>query len=127
MLEWESPVRRSISCCPGTSPKRRWRIRLVGGLGGFGGFVVPPILGLFVDVQGVSGYATGFVVYLVLGLLALIIAGSLYRSSEAVTPSQTRPMLMTNSHDSTSLCSLALEESGLAVAVLVGRTTESIE
>jgi nitrate/nitrite transporter NarK len=35
---------------------------LVGGLGAFGGFVVPPILGLFVDSFGESGYPTGFVV-----------------------------------------------------------------
>ncbi|GAB3041823.1 MFS transporter [Natronobiforma cellulositropha] len=55
---------------------------LVGGLGGFGGFVVPPVLGLFVDVYGVDGYAHGFVVYLALGILALALAASLYRSSE---------------------------------------------
>ncbi|SEH13346.1 MFS transporter, NNP family, nitrate/nitrite transporter [Natronorubrum sediminis] len=65
---------------------------LVGGLGGFGGFVVPPILGLFVDLQGVSGYATGFVVYLVVGLLALAIAVSLYRDQPApTTPSVPAP------------------------------------
>ncbi|MFP8951652.1 MFS transporter [Natrialbaceae archaeon A-arb3/5] len=61
---------------------------LVGGLGAFGGFVVPPILGLFVDVQGVSGYATGFVVYLVTGLLALGLAVSLYQSESATVPSK---------------------------------------
>jgi nitrate/nitrite transporter NarK len=31
---------------------------LVGGLGAFGGFAIPPILGLFVDLQGPAGYAT---------------------------------------------------------------------
>ncbi|WP_394742135.1 MFS transporter [Natronococcus roseus] len=62
---------------------------LVGGLGGFGGFVVPPLLGLFVDVQGVSGYATGFVVYFVLGLGALAIAVSLYRSEPTTVPTET--------------------------------------
>ena len=51
---------------------------LVGGLGAFGGFVVPPILGLFVDVYGVAGFATGFVVYVGLGMLGILISGALY-------------------------------------------------
>ncbi|MEY7850267.1 nitrate/nitrite transporter [Natrarchaeobius sp. A-rgal3] len=62
---------------------------LVGGLGAFGGFVVPPILGLIVDVQGVTGYATGFVIYLLLGLLSLGLATSLYRSESTAVPSGT--------------------------------------
>ena len=51
---------------------------LVGGLGAFGGFVVPPILGLFVDIYGITGFATGFAVYVALGLLGSAIAGVLY-------------------------------------------------
>jgi MFS transporter, NNP family, nitrate/nitrite transporter len=51
---------------------------LVGGLGAFGGFVVPPLLGLFVDLYGVSGYATGFVVYLGLATIGLLLSGGLY-------------------------------------------------
>ncbi len=43
----------------------------VGGLGAFGGFAIPPILGAFVRAQGVTGYASGFVVYVVLGMLCL--------------------------------------------------------
>ncbi len=43
----------------------------VGGLGAFGGFVVPPVLGVFVDIFGKDGYALGFVVYLLLAGLAL--------------------------------------------------------
>jgi NNP family nitrate/nitrite transporter-like MFS transporter len=54
---------------------------LVGGLGAFGGFVVPPLLGLFVDFQGVDGYATGFVIYLVLGVGGMILASRLYRTA----------------------------------------------
>jgi len=42
----------------------------VGGLGALGGFVIPPILGLFVDVLGPDGYARGFFVYVVLGIAA---------------------------------------------------------
>jgi MFS transporter, NNP family, nitrate/nitrite transporter len=55
---------------------------LVGGLGAFGGFVVPPLLGLFVDLQGTEGYATGFVVYLGLAALGIGISGWLYRSHD---------------------------------------------
>ena len=50
----------------------------VGGLGALGGFVVPPILGVFVDVMGKAGYAKGFVVYVVLALVAIAISYFLY-------------------------------------------------
>lgn len=53
---------------------------LVGGLGAFGGFVVPPVLGLFVDIYGTAGYATGFVVFVVLGLSAVALAEGLHRT-----------------------------------------------
>ena len=43
----------------------------VGGLGAFGGFVVPPILGVFVDIFGELGYARGFVVYVALALMSI--------------------------------------------------------
>lgn len=64
---------------------------LVGGIGAFGGFVVPPLLGLFVDVHGVSGYATGFVVYLVFGLVAVGLAGRLHRTQPVATPDASAP------------------------------------
>lgn len=51
---------------------------LVGGLGAFGGFVVPPLLGLFVDVYGTTGYATGFVVYLGLAAIGIVLSAGLY-------------------------------------------------
>lgn len=43
----------------------------VGGLGAFGGFVVPPILGFAVRDLGKDGYAIGFVVFIFLALLSL--------------------------------------------------------
>ncbi len=49
----------------------------VGGLGAFGGFAVPPLLGLFVDIYGQTGYATGFIIYLVLSAACLATALSL--------------------------------------------------
>jgi NNP family nitrate/nitrite transporter-like MFS transporter len=45
----------------------------VGGLGAFGGFAIPPILGYFVDSYGKSGYAFGFAVYGVLAVLAVLV------------------------------------------------------
>ena len=47
---------------------------LVGGIGAFGGFVIPPIFGLFVDLQGLAGYANGFVVYLLLGVAGVVLS-----------------------------------------------------
>ncbi len=45
----------------------------VGGLGAFGGFVIPPILGAFVDIfkKGGIGYAWGYVTFVVLALICL--------------------------------------------------------
>jgi NNP family nitrate/nitrite transporter-like MFS transporter len=51
----------------------------VGGLGAFGGFAIPPILGYFVRVAGDNGYATGFATYIVLTLLSLAVAFVLSR------------------------------------------------
>ncbi len=44
----------------------------VGGLGAFGGFVVPPLLGIFVDHYGSAGYAKGFIVYVILALISIV-------------------------------------------------------
>jgi NNP family nitrate/nitrite transporter-like MFS transporter len=44
---------------------------IVGGLGAFGGFVLPPVMGMFVKFKGLAGYAQGFIVFLVLSLLAI--------------------------------------------------------
>ncbi|NPA13488.1 MAG: MFS transporter [Aquificae bacterium] len=46
----------------------------VGGLGAFGGFVVPPILGKFKDIYGVLGYSKGFIVYVVLAVISIAIS-----------------------------------------------------
>ncbi len=46
----------------------------VGGLGAFGGFVVPPILGVFVDSFGKPGYSGGFIVYVALAIISIVVA-----------------------------------------------------
>lgn len=51
---------------------------IIGGIGAFGGFVIPPILGLFVDYYGVSGYATGFTVISALGVFGVILSIVIY-------------------------------------------------
>ena len=54
----------------------------VGGLGAFGGFVVPPILGIFVDTYGKIGYARGFTVYIILAIVSIIISYRLKKLTE---------------------------------------------
>ncbi len=60
----------------------------VGGLGAFGGFAIPPLMGLFVGTMGTAGYAKGFVVFIALAVLSLVLAGILkkvhVRSRESV-------------------------------------------
>lgn len=46
----------------------------VGGLGALGGFVLPPILGLFAGALGARGYAGGFMAYVVLSAAAIALA-----------------------------------------------------
>lgn len=49
----------------------------VGGLGAFGGVVLPPALGLFVRLQGPQGYARGFLIFAALAAAALLLAWGL--------------------------------------------------
>lgn len=50
---------------------------LVGGLGAFGGFVAPPIMGLVVELCGLAGYAYSFVVFVGLSAGCLTVANKL--------------------------------------------------
>jgi NNP family nitrate/nitrite transporter-like MFS transporter len=59
---------------------------IIGGLGAFGGFVLPPILGLFVRMNGATGYSQGFVVFLGLSLAGLVFLMLLKRFTEARLP-----------------------------------------
>lgn len=59
---------------------------LVGGLGALGGFVIPPLLGLFAAALGARGYAGGFFVYVVLGLAAIIVAAGFVRAGHRRAP-----------------------------------------
>ena len=52
---------------------------IVGGLGAFGGFAIPPVMGLFVKLSGSAGYSSGFAVFLALSLLSLSLFAILNR------------------------------------------------
>lgn len=57
----------------------------VGGLGAFGGFVIPPVLGMFVSSQGQAGYARGFSVFVGLALAGVLLSVLLARKSTSRT------------------------------------------
>jgi MFS transporter, NNP family, nitrate/nitrite transporter len=57
---------------------------LVGGLGALGGFVIPPMLGLFAGALGDRGYAGGFFVYVVLAVAAILVSIGFVRTRRAV-------------------------------------------
>jgi NNP family nitrate/nitrite transporter-like MFS transporter len=60
---------------------------IVGGLGAFGGFVIPPLMGLFVKLYGTPGYSLGYVVFIALAVIGVGVFFLLNRSrSEVSTP-----------------------------------------
>jgi nitrate/nitrite transporter NarK len=59
---------------------------IIGGLGAFGGFVLPPILGIFVRLNGEAGYTKGFVVFLGLALAGLAFLMILKKYTETRLP-----------------------------------------
>jgi NNP family nitrate/nitrite transporter-like MFS transporter len=58
-------------------------------VGAFGGFVFPPILGAVVAAQGAAGYSHGFILFIILAALSLLLAG-LFQQPAAASP-QPRP------------------------------------
>ena len=58
---------------------------LVGGLGALGGFVIPPVLGLFAGALGDAGYSGGFFSYVVLAAAAnMVVVGFIRRRNRAI-------------------------------------------
>ena len=45
----------------------------VGGLGAFGGFVIPPVLGKVVDTMGATGYYRGFLIFSLFSVIVMLI------------------------------------------------------
>ncbi|MCB1195040.1 MFS transporter [bacterium] len=58
----------------------------VGGLGAFGGFVIPPIMGYYVRAMGEQGYSRGFTVFIVLSVLSLGLAFILKKTHKNPSP-----------------------------------------
>jgi NNP family nitrate/nitrite transporter-like MFS transporter len=56
---------------------------IVGGLGAFGGFAIPPLMALFVKWHPEAGYARGFWVFLVLSAVAVLLFFILHRHAPA--------------------------------------------
>lgn len=46
----------------------------IGGLGAFGGFVIPPLLGISVSMFGTTGYSKGFGLFIILSIVSLMIS-----------------------------------------------------
>ena len=63
----------------------------VGGLGAFGGFAIPPVLGFFVTWFGDAGYAHGFVVFVLLAAASLGLGGVLKYSHRRLRPQDESP------------------------------------
>ena len=59
---------------------------IIGGLGAFGGFALPPILGIFVRLNGEAGYSQGFAVFLGLALAGLVFLMILRKYTETKLP-----------------------------------------
>ena len=47
----------------------------IGGIGALGGFVIPPAMALFVNIFETTGYARGFLLFVLLGVISLIVIG----------------------------------------------------
>jgi NNP family nitrate/nitrite transporter-like MFS transporter len=64
----------------------------VGGLGAFGGFVIPPVMALAVHNVGTTGYAIGFVTFVFLTLFSLSMAWILKYTREVAGMNQMQPL-----------------------------------
>jgi len=64
---------------------------LFGGLGAFGGFVIPPIMGFAVSDLGKSGYSIGYIVFIALALVSLSMVWILKYARSEELPAATAP------------------------------------
>lgn len=54
----------------------------IGGLGAFGGFVIPPLLGMAVSIFGRSGYTLGFAIFTLISLISLLVLLSMHKGDK---------------------------------------------
>src|SRR5690606_9365652 len=57
----------------------------IGGVGGLGTLIVLPLLGTFVDQMGSTGYAQGFIIFVILSTACIIVGFLLNRTRPAAT------------------------------------------
>ena len=53
----------------------------IGGIGAFGGFVIPPLMGEIVNIYGKTGYSKGFAIFILLAIFNLLIIFGLLKSA----------------------------------------------
>ena len=58
---------------------------IIGGVGAFGGFLIPPILGMLVNIMGKDGYREGFVVFILLFTVCCFIMAVLTRERRIIS------------------------------------------
>lgn len=56
----------------------------IGGIGAFGGFVIPPLMGEIVSRYGQPGYSLGFIIFILLSIMSIIIGYGLLKSKNRV-------------------------------------------
>ncbi|HLN21072.1 MAG TPA: MFS transporter [Bacteroidales bacterium] len=49
----------------------------IGGIGAFGGFVIPPVMGALVNLMGTSGYSAGFAIFLLLSIVSFFVVSGM--------------------------------------------------
>lgn len=57
----------------------------IGGIGALGGFIIPPLMASFIDKSGenLAGYSTGFIVFIVLAIAAIIILSVINKAKKS--------------------------------------------
>ena len=56
----------------------------VGGLGAFGGFVIPPSMGILVSMLRETGYARGFIIFIFLIIISIVFSVVLKSSDKVI-------------------------------------------
>ena len=54
----------------------------IGGIGAFGGFVIPPLMGEIVNIYGKTGYSMGFAIFAILSIFNLLIIFDLLKRAK---------------------------------------------
>ncbi|MEZ5364934.1 MAG: hypothetical protein R2748_22035 [Bryobacterales bacterium] len=103
---------------PSRSAGRRRAAGWVGGLGAFGGFVIPPMMAFAVGDLGERGYSIGFVVFVYLTISALLMAWILKYAMEATSTARSTPSSLIEAEAAFPLETLRAQARMLAATLL---------